>query len=74
MATIDSTATPRAKTGYGQILGIFLAVVCEYRRAVAAEEYYRTLKEKSSSTLARQGICRNDIPRRVFERFYWLQD
>lgn len=69
MATMDSNAICPAKTAYGKVLAICRTIVREYRRAVAAEEYYWILKEESSGTPAFQGICRDDIPRRVFESF-----
>ena len=45
-------------------------IVIEYRRAIAAEQHYVSLKRQSDTALAHEGTARSDIPRRVFEEVY----
>jgi hypothetical protein len=39
-------------------------------RAMAAERHYDGLTRISATVLAREGVRRADIPRRMFEKFY----
>ena len=43
-----------------------------FRRAGAAEQRYEQLTRASAAALARDGIVRTDLPRRIFEEFYSL--
>jgi hypothetical protein len=52
--------------------GFVFIVFTEFRRAVAAQQRYEDLKGKGTAALAREGIARADIPRRIFEEFYSL--
>jgi hypothetical protein len=45
-------------------------ILIEYRRAIAAEAHYVSLKRESDTALAHEGTARSDIPRRVFKEFY----
>ena len=69
---VDIAESGQAGTRY---LHSTLALVCaailnEYRRAVAAEDYYTSLKRMSGSYHVRDGTAHGDIPRLVFEKFY----
>jgi hypothetical protein len=52
--------------------GFVFIVFTEFRRAVAAEQRYEYLKGRGTTALAREGIARADVPRRIFE-FYSLE-
>jgi hypothetical protein len=65
---IARTHTPQA--GFLPALRAIRILIAEYRRAVAAEEHYASLKRMSTTARAHQGIARGGIPRRVFETFY----
>lgn len=58
------------RPGHWLGLRFFLIVFAEFRRAVAAEQRYEELKRNSTAALAREGIARPGVPRRVFEEFY----
>ena len=45
-------------------------LLCELRRAVAAEQRYEDLKRTSPWVLARSGIIAADVPQCIFEEFY----
>ena len=51
-------------------LGFFRAVLDEFRRAVAAEQRYEHLKRAGAAALARDGVVRADVSRRIFDEFY----
>jgi hypothetical protein len=53
-------------------LGFFRVILAEFRRAVAAERRYEDLRRADTTALARAGMVRADIPRRIFEEFYSL--
>ena len=60
-----------ARPGYLHALAAVCAgIIIEYRRAIAAEKHYVSLKQESDTALAREGTARSDIPRRVFKEFY----
>jgi hypothetical protein len=59
-----------AKTGDRPGLRLFLVILAEFRRAIAATQRYKELKCMGTSALACEGITRADIPRRIFEEFY----
>jgi len=68
---VDIGQVHEARPGYLRALAMICAgIVTEYRRAIAAEEHYASLKRESDIALAREGTARSDIPRRVFEAFY----
>ena len=68
---VDIAQVHDARPGYLHALAMVCAdVVVEYRRAIAAEKHYVSLKCKSDRALAHEGTARSDIPRRVFEEFY----
>lgn len=50
--------------------GLFLVVLAEFKRAVAAAQRYTELKRIDATTLTRDGITPADIPRRIFDEFY----
>lgn len=50
--------------------GLFLMVLAELKRAVAAAQRYAELKRVGAATLTRDGIAPADIPRRIFNEFY----
>jgi hypothetical protein len=45
--------------------GLFLVVLAEFKRAVAAAQRYAELKRVGAATLTRDGIAPADIPRRI---------
>ena len=53
-------------------LELLLAILAEFRRARAAEQRYEKLRRAGAAALARDGIVRTDLPRRIFEEFYSL--
>lgn len=63
-----------ARIGASPALRTIRLLVTEYRRAMAAEDYYDGLKRMSATALAQQGITRRDIPRRVFDDLYSFHD
>lgn len=67
---VDLAHTHTRGAGYLQVLRDAWQLVAEYHWALAAENYYGDLKQKSTRALAQDGIARSDIPRRVFDRFY----
>jgi hypothetical protein len=61
----------QTRPGYLHVLATVCAgLVIEYRRAIAAEQHYVSLKRESDTALAHEGTARSDIPRRVFKEFY----
>jgi hypothetical protein len=46
----------------------------EFQRAVAAARRYEHLKRADAAALACDGISAADIPRRIFEEFYAIDD
>ena len=68
---VDIAEVHEARPGYLHALAMVCdGIVIEYRRAIAAEKHYASLKCESETALAREGTARSDIPRRVFEEFY----
>ena len=68
---VDIAEVHEARPGYLQALAALCAdIIVEYRRAIAAEKHYVSLKCESDTALAHEGTARSDIPRRVFEEFY----
>ncbi|MDX6242010.1 MAG: hypothetical protein QOG10_6881 [Kribbellaceae bacterium] len=68
---VDIAQVHEARPGYLHALAAVCAgIIVEYRRAVAAEKHYASLKCESDTALAHEGTARADIPRRVFEEFY----
>lgn len=68
---VDIADVHEARPGYLHALAMVCAsIIVEYRRAIAAEEHYASLKRESDTALAHDGTARPDIPRRVFEEFY----
>jgi hypothetical protein len=68
---VDIAEVHEARPGYLHALAMVCAdIMVEYRRAIAAEKYYVSLKRESDTALAHEGTARSDIPRRVFEEFY----
>jgi hypothetical protein len=68
---VDIARIHEARPGYLHALAIACAgIFVEYRRAIAAEKHYVSLKRESDTALAHEGTVRSDIPRRVFEEFY----
>jgi hypothetical protein len=63
----------RIQSGHWPGFGFVFIVFTEFRRAVAAEQRYEDLKGRSTAALAREGIARADVPRRIFEEFYSLE-
>ena len=51
-------------------LEYFRAVLDEFRRAMAAEQRYEHLKRADTAALARDGVVRDDVSRRIFDEFY----
>jgi len=71
---VDIAQVHEARPGYLRALATVCAgIVIEYRRAIAAEEHYASLKRESDTVLAHEGTARSDIPRRVFEEFYSIR-
>jgi hypothetical protein len=71
MAMVDIGEVHEARSGHLHALALVCAaIVKEYRLAMAAEDYYAGLKRASDTALAREGMGRGDIPRRVFEELY----
>jgi len=69
MASIDVLQLEdRDTTRAGRFLGLKL-LLAEYRRAVAAEEFYEQLKCASRAASSRK-IPRAEIARAVFEQLY----
>ena len=67
----DIAEVHEARPGYLHALASVCAgIVLEYRRAMAAEKQYVSLKRKSDTALAHEGTARSGIPRRIFEEFY----
>jgi hypothetical protein len=67
----DIAEVHEERPGYLHALGTACAgIIREYRRAIAAEQYYVSLRHTSDTALAREAMTRRDIPRRVFEEFY----
>ena len=67
----DIAEVREARPGYLHALAMICAgIIVEYRRAIAAEKLYVSLKRENDSALAHEGTARSDIPRRVFEEFY----
>jgi hypothetical protein len=54
----------------GAGLEYFRVVLAEFQRAMAAEQRYEYLRRAGTAALARDGIVRTDIPRRIFDEFY----
>jgi hypothetical protein len=50
--------------------GFARVVLTELRRAVAAERRHSELRHMDTTSLAREGITRADVPRRIFEEYY----
>lgn len=71
---VDIADVHDARTGALPALRTIRLLVAEYRRAMAAEDYYGGLKRMSATALAQDGIARCDIPRRVFDEFYSFHD
>jgi hypothetical protein len=68
---VDIAEVHEARPGYLHALAAVCAsIIVEYRRAIAAEKHYVSLKRESDTDLAHEGTTRSDIPRRVFEEFY----
>jgi hypothetical protein len=63
----------RIQSGHWPGFGFVFIAFTEFRRAVAAEQRYEYLKGRSTAALAREGIARADVPRRIFEEFYSLE-
>ena len=61
MVLFASLTTSKPRMAEVPFLRTLLALNAEYRRALAAEEHYTSL---------RQSMPRADIPRRVFDTFY----
>jgi hypothetical protein len=49
---------------------VLLAVLAEFRRAVAAEQRYEHLRWASAGAAMRDAMVPADLPRRIFEEFY----
>jgi hypothetical protein len=64
---------PGIQSGHWPGFGFVFIAFTEFRRAVAAEQRYEDLKGRSTAALAREGIARADVPRRIFEEFYSLE-
>jgi hypothetical protein len=54
----------------GSGLEYFRVVLAEFQRAMAAEQRYEYLRRAGTAALARDGIVRTDISRRIFDEFY----
>ena len=67
---VDLADTHNPQAGYLQALRAAWLLIVEYRRAIAAEKYYASLRRMSTAALAQEGIARCHIPRRVFDEFY----
>ncbi|MEA2877545.1 MAG: hypothetical protein QOF14_2741 [Hyphomicrobiales bacterium] len=68
---VDIAEVHESRPGYLHALAVVCAgIVIEYRRAIAAEKHYVSLKHESDTALAHEGTARSDIPRRVFKEFY----
>jgi hypothetical protein len=61
------------QSGHWPGFGFVFIAFTEFRRAVAAEQRYEDLKGRSTAALAREGIARADLPRRIFGEFYSLE-
>jgi SAM-dependent methyltransferase len=61
---------PRDARCRGPASGFIGVILAEFRRAVAAEQCYEHLKRASAAALARDGMVRADLPRRIFEESY----
>ena len=53
-------------------LEVLLAILAEFQRAGGAERRHEQLTRASAAALARDGIVRTDLPRRIFKEFYSL--
>jgi hypothetical protein len=54
----------------GSGLEYLRVVLAEFQRAMAAEQRYEYLRRTGIAALARDGVVRADLPRRIFEEFY----
>jgi hypothetical protein len=71
IAVVDIGEVHEVRSGYLHAVAIACAaIVEEYRLAMAAEDYHASLKRETETALAREGMGRGDISRRVFEEFY----
>jgi hypothetical protein len=61
-ARIQWTHSPRE--------GFVLVLLTEFKRAIAAERRLSDLRYMDRAALAREGISRADVPRRIFEEYY----
>jgi hypothetical protein len=60
----------RVRPGHSPRFGFVLVLLAEFKRAIAAERRHSELKHMDTIALAREGIARADVPRRVFEEYY----
>ena len=67
---VDVADTHDTRAGGLPALRAIRLLIAEYRRAIAAEDYYAGLKRMSATARAREGIGGGDIPNRVFDKFY----
>jgi hypothetical protein len=56
--------------GRGRGIEYFRVVLAEFQRATAAEQRYEYLRRAGTAALARDGVVRADVPRRIFDEFY----
>jgi hypothetical protein len=59
-----------AQNRRGSGLEYLRVVLAEFQRAMAAEQRYEYLRRTGIAALARDGVVRADVPRRIFEEFY----